>query len=125
MAISICDAINALRRTNLEPAQILDAVYEIARDRDEENAEIRERNRKRKRKQREEFGRDKISKSTREDVFDADNYKCTYCGSSEFLQIDHVIPLSKGGTNDRENLTTACRSCNLSKGNKLLEEWCR
>ena len=47
---------------------------------------------------------------------------CAYClepiAYGQF-HIDHVIPLSKGGTNWRRNLALTCATCNLSKGNKL------
>lgn len=48
---------------------------------------------------------------------------CTYCSSAENLTIDHIVPLSRGGEHTIENLTTACWTCNCSKGAKLLEEW--
>jgi 5-methylcytosine-specific restriction endonuclease McrA len=60
-------------------------------------------------------------------VFERDNYTCVYCGFKadgiNGLHCDHVIPYSKGGSNDLENLVTSCPSCNMSKGNKTLEEW--
>lgn len=57
-------------------------------------------------------------------VFIRDGHTCTYCGSTELpLHCDHVVPVSKGGTNEFSNLTTACKRCNLSKGDKLVEEW--
>lgn len=56
-------------------------------------------------------------------VFDRDDWVCTYCGSTDDLTCDHIHPLARGGTNDLDNLTTACRSCNSSKGDKLIEEW--
>ena len=40
---------------------------------------------------------------------------CAYCGSSEHLQLDHIIPIFDGGTNYRENAQTLCHSCNLWK----------
>lgn len=49
--------------------------------------------------------------------------KCFYCGSSEFIQTDHIIPLSKGGRHSIGNLIPACRKCNSSKGSKFLMEW--
>lgn len=42
--------------------------------------------------------------------------KCEYCGSTELLGIDHVIPLHAGGSNTLDNLVCCCRSCNASKG---------
>lgn len=54
----------------------------------------------------------------REAVFNRDNYQCRYCRSIRDLTIDHVLPGSRGGTNMMENLVTACRSCNSSKGNR-------
>ena len=49
---------------------------------------------------------------------------CPYC-DKPFTggHIDHVIPVSKGGTNDRKNLAYVCARCNLSKGNKNLDEF--
>ena len=48
---------------------------------------------------------------------------CAYCGAEGELHVDHVIPLSRGGTNWPANLRPACPSCNRRKGNKLLSEW--
>lgn len=49
---------------------------------------------------------------------------CVYCGvKSNNLQIDHVIPLSRGGADDITNAVTACPRCNVSKGNKTLILW--
>jgi len=47
---------------------------------------------------------------------------CLYCnGPAE--QIDHIIPLARGGRHSIGNLTAACKKCNQSKGSKLLMEW--
>lgn len=57
-------------------------------------------------------------------VFARDDYTCRYCGQrGGRLECDHVVPLAKGGSNDPENLTTACMPCNRSKRDKLLSEW--
>jgi 5-methylcytosine-specific restriction endonuclease McrA len=47
---------------------------------------------------------------------------CAYC-SGLAVEIDHVIPVSKGGSNALENLAPACRGCNASKRNRTPEEW--
>lgn len=51
--------------------------------------------------------------------------KCVYCNTDldRKFHIDHVVPLSRGGTNYRHNLVLTCPHCNLSKGDKLLSEW--
>ncbi len=48
---------------------------------------------------------------------------CVYCRSTTNIQLDHIIPLSKGGPDTFDNLIYACRNCNISKGNKSLPEW--
>lgn len=53
-----------------------------------------------------------------------DEGRCQYCGDlSPGGHIDHVIPLSRGGTDSIENLKWSCPTCNLSKGDKTLDEW--
>lgn len=41
---------------------------------------------------------------------------CLYCGSSENLHIEHIVPIAKGGTSEISNLTRACQRCNSYKG---------
>jgi len=48
---------------------------------------------------------------------------CCYCGSREFLTIDHLIPIKRGGVDTGDNLVWACRTCNSSKGAKDALEW--
>ncbi len=47
------------------------------------------------------------------------NYRCARCGSSDHIEIDHIVPVSKGGSNGIDNLQPLCRSCNASKGNHI------
>lgn len=57
-------------------------------------------------------------------VFKRDNYTCQYCGKvGGKLETDHIIPFSKGGTDDMDNLVTACRKCNRQKRDKSVEEF--
>lgn len=56
-------------------------------------------------------------------VFLRDCYRCVYCGATENLTLDHIIPQSQGGAHDPDNLCACCRSCNSSKGARTPEEW--
>lgn len=50
--------------------------------------------------------------------------RCAYCGATDVpLEIDHIIPKSRGGTDRVSNLTLACRKCNLKKGKKTAAEF--
>lgn len=65
-----------------------------------------------------------ISTRTRFEIFKRDDFKCQYCGRTPpavILHVDHINPASKGGTDDRLNLITACADCNLGKSNKELD----
>lgn len=64
-------------------------------------------------------------------VFERDGWRCQFCGiytpASErgklqpnSPEMDHIIPISKGGAHTYENIQTACRSCNQIKGSKII-----
>ena len=63
-----------------------------------------------------------ISGTTRQNVLMRDNYTCQICGATvkdgAKLEIDHIIPYSKGGTNDESNLQVLCQRCNREKHNR-------
>lgn len=60
----------------------------------------------------------------RYEVFLRDDFICQYCGTKvERPHCDHIIPRSRGGSDKKENLSTACPSCNLKKSNKTIQEW--
>ena len=63
-----------------------------------------------------------ISGTTRQNVLMRDNYTCQICGATvkdgAKLEIDHIIPYSKGGTNDESNLQVLCQQCNREKHNR-------
>ena len=62
------------------------------------------------------------AKFTRRNMFIRDKFTCQYC-FEEFpqqeLTVDHVLPRYLGGVSSWENCTTACKTCNWNKGNKL------
>jgi 5-methylcytosine-specific restriction endonuclease McrA len=62
-----------------------------------------------------------ISLKLRFEIFKTDNYKCRLCGASAKdkgvkLEVDHILPIAKGGTDDKSNLWTLCFKCNRGKG---------
>lgn len=68
------------------------------------------------------------SKAKRAWVHARDNHLCVWCGAaidahSTKLTIDHIVPRSKGGTNEAQNLVTACMKCNRRRGNVSAYEY--
>jgi len=64
-----------------------------------------------------------LGKTVRFEVFKRDVFTCTYCGQKPpivVLEVDHIIPVSQGGSNDLENLTTSCFDCNRGKSARSL-----
>jgi len=62
-------------------------------------------------------------KITRKAVLARDSWTCQYCGLSKpGLTVDHVIPRSRGGKSDWENIVASCAPCNRRKGNRLPRE---
>jgi 5-methylcytosine-specific restriction endonuclease McrA len=58
-------------------------------------------------------------KITRRAVFARDDWTCQYCGARSNLTVDHVIPRSKGGSSNWENIVASCAPCNRRKGDLL------
>jgi len=59
-----------------------------------------------------------LSVKTRFEVFKRDSFTCQYCGGNPpniILEVDHIMPVSKGGENNMENLITSCWACNRGK----------
>ncbi len=72
------------------------------------------------------FQRQLMTRELREQIKSRDEFKCAHCGVSVseephlLLEVDHIIPVSKGGKTVPENLQTLCWRCNRSKGDKLM-----
>lgn len=66
-----------------------------------------------------------ISKRVRFEVFKRDRFTCQYCGAHPpgvLLHIDHITAVASGGTNEIDNLITACEPCNAGKGARALTD---
>lgn len=71
------------------------------------------------------MSRENLSKKGRFEVFKRDSFTCQYCGAKApdvLLQVDHIVPVSKGGTNDILNLITSCQPCNAGKSDRELSD---
>lgn len=67
-----------------------------------------------------------MTSTLRRKIMERDNYTCQNCGASVhnepnlLLEIDHIVPISKGGLTTEDNLQTLCWRCNRSKGSKII-----
>jgi len=69
--------------------------------------------------------RKSLGKKIRFEVFKRDKFTCQYCGRMSpdvILEVDHIEPVSKGGSNDLINLITSCRDCNRGKGKTRISD---
>lgn len=69
------------------------------------------------------MNRKPISKKLRFEVFKRDFFTCTYCGNKPpkiVLEVDHLLPVSRGGKNNIDNLVCSCFDCNRGKSNTEL-----
>lgn len=67
--------------------------------------------------------RQRVTEKLRYQVMRRDGFRCQLCGATQAdgvkLHVDHIIPISKGGTSDIDNLRTLCEICNRGKGDQL------
>lgn len=63
--------------------------------------------------------REKIPEEVRIAVWRRDQGKCVRCGGRENLEYDHIVPVSKGGSNTVRNVELLCESCNRQKGDRI------
>jgi len=63
--------------------------------------------------------REPIPEQVRNEVWRRDGGKCVRCGSVRNLEFDHMIPVSKGGSNTARNLQLLCETCNRQKSNRI------
>lgn len=69
-------------------------------------------------------GGDGLSRTQWKKIKEDQNNKCYYCGKHpKRFEIEHVVPISKGGIHDITNIVAACKSCNRRKGTMSLEDF--
>jgi len=66
------------------------------------------------------YERPRIPESVRIEVWRRDGGKCARCGSREKLEYDHIVPISKGGSNTARNIELLCEKHNRSKSNNIV-----
>jgi hypothetical protein len=66
------------------------------------------------------FDRPRIPENVRVEVWRRDSGKCARCGSREKLEYDHIVPISRGGSNTARNIELLCEKCNRSKSNNTV-----
>lgn len=67
-------------------------------------------------KRRQEFQKNRVALIFK--IAARDGAQCAHCGEEDNLSIDHIRPISKGGSDDLDNLQILCRSCNSRKGDR-------
>jgi hypothetical protein len=65
------------------------------------------------------FKRQRIPENVRIEVWRRDGGKCARCGSREKLEYDHIVPVSRGGSNTARNIELLCEKCNRTKSNNI------
>jgi len=84
---------------------------------------------RRQRRMRERLGGQRASTVEIKALYEQQDGRCGYCGIPIFwdiagdIHIDHIQPIAKGGGNDIGNLLCTCADCNLSKHEKIFDEW--
>ena len=87
--------------------ELLDMMADLALEKLEEKYKVK-RNRKSMPKKRTRF----ITKKAKSEVYERDGGKCENCATVYALEIEHIRPYAKGGSNDPANLKLLCRNCN-------------
>lgn len=65
------------------------------------------------------YERKPLTPTQRQAIRMRDGNRCILCSSKESLEVDHIVPVCLGGTNDSDNLQTLCKKCNRKKGGNV------
>ena len=69
------------------------------------------------------MNRKPVPQAIRRQLLESAGRRCSNCGSTENLVVDHIFPVYRGGTNDPANLQILCSACNGDKGIRTQSEW--
>ena len=114
-----------LKRTNRNRQAKLEHYKNKQRDYNKKNPE-KKRASKQKRKTRKTNAGGSFTAQEFQNLIILYNNCCAYCDISFLItkiHADHIVPISKGGTSNIDNIIPACSHCNLSKGNKDVDIW--
>lgn len=103
--IDMDDAVVLIKATNLKNEERLQRSIERAKRALEGNTQ--------------DPARQGIPDDVKSFVWNRDGGKCVNCGSNQNLEFDHIIPISKGGSNTARNIQLLCEECNRKKSNKI------
>jgi 5-methylcytosine-specific restriction protein A len=120
MSLSAADLVAKLAQAGIDPSllsQVAEALF-TGEIESRKLSERRESERENSRRYRTRLGKE-IPGWLRRDVFERDGFACVDCGSEERLEVDHITPLTAGGSNDFENLQTLCKACNSRKRDRV------
>ena len=109
--------------------------YKREQKREKRIEKLREADALKEKRYSEKHKRQWIPKEIRRQVAEEASWRCEYCGAQQNSYredgsqvrcvVDHLIPLAKGGTDDRSNLVFACRRCNSQKSTQIWQRGCR
>jgi hypothetical protein len=112
----LMDSLSDNRKYSIEEMQLLILEYY---DRDRQKWERLKRKYRSDTIEDVSYQRERIPESVRIEVWRRDGGKCARCGSREKLEYDHIVPVSKGGSNTARNIELLCESCNRKKSNNI------
>jgi len=103
--------------------KMIEQANEWNRNNPDKRSKIMSRQNAKRRARKRENGGDGVTADDWREMVDRAQGECVYCGSSEELTIDHVVPISRGGKDDPCNVVPACSQCNYDKNAKKPEDW--
>lgn len=64
-----------------------------------------------------------INNNLRKQIYRREGYRCALCDSTRYLQIHHIVPRGRGGSNSEQNLICLCSDCHAAIHGTILQDW--